>query len=413
VIHMNAWLRRVLVRVVWAACACAWRTSAAQQRAVTRTDAIEAAMSVGPRLAVASADTAVALAALITARALPNPTLAASYTKDPPPYHSTLEIPLDFPWLRGARIGSATAARTAAQYHYEFQRASAALDADTTYTRALAARAHAQLSRRNAQAADSLRRMAIARRDAGDASDLDVELATVNSGQQENIAATDSLTYVSTILDLQTVMGVVAEQAQIVPTDSLGLPAATDGDGIAPEAKPTLEVAAAEQTLNSAQLGARLQRLSVWSALNLIAGFDWGDPTNPGLLPNVGISVPVPLFSRNRGPILQAQAELQRARAELALARAEGAARIAHARRERDIAMAKVGRDRVLLASADRVAAMSLTAYREGESSLPNVLEAQRNARDILGQYIDDLADAWIASAALRVYTLTPANAPR
>ena len=107
---------------------------------------------------------------------------------------------------------------------------------------------------------------------------------------------------------------------------------------------------------------------------------------------------------------MQAEAELQRARAELALARAEGAARIARARRERAIAIAKVGRDRVLLASADRVATMSLTAYREGESSLPNVLEAQRNARDVLGQYIDDLADAWVASAALRVYTLTPTS---
>jgi outer membrane protein TolC len=50
---------------------------------------------------------------------------------------------------------------------------------------------------------------------------------------------------------------------------------------------------------------------------------------------------------------------------------------------------------------------MSLTAYREGESSLPNVLEAQRNARDVLGQYIDDVAQAWIASASLRVFTLT------
>jgi outer membrane protein TolC len=64
----------------------------------------------------------------------------------------------------------------------------------------------------------------------------------------------------------------------------------------------------------------------------------------------------------------------------------------------------------MLVASANRVAAMSLTAYREGESSLPNVLEAQRNAREILGQYIDDLADAWIASASLRVYTLTPST---
>jgi len=41
--------------------------------------------------------------------------------------------------------------------------------------------------------------------------------------------------------------------------------------------------------------------------------------------------------------------------------------------------------------------------YRPGE-------KWQRNARDILGQYIDDLAAAWIASASLRVYVLTPAS---
>jgi cobalt-zinc-cadmium efflux system outer membrane protein len=384
----------------------AWVSEAVAQRPVTRTEAVDAAITLGPRLAVAQADTAVALAALITARALPNPTLAASYTKDPPPYHSTLELPLDFPWLRGPRVGSATAARTAAQYHYAFQRASAALDADTTYTRALAAREHARLSRRNAQDADSLRRMAAVRRDAGDASDLDVELATVNAGQQANVAATDSLEYVSTILDLQTVMGLVSTQPDVLPTDSLGLPTAASADGNV-SVSSTLEVAAAEQTLNSARLGVTLQRRSVWGALSVIAGFDWGDPSNSGALPNVGVSLPLPLFSRGRGPILQAEAELQRARAEVALAQAEGSARIARARRERDIAMAKVGRDRILLASANRVATMSLTSYREGQSSLPNVLEAQRNARDILGQYIDDLALAWIASASLRVFTLT------
>lgn len=385
---------------------------AAAQRAVTRTDAIQAAVTVGPRLAVAQADTAVALAALITARALPNPTLAASYTKDPPPYHTNLEIPIDFPWLRGPRVGAASAARTAAQYHYTFQRAAAALDADTTYTKTLAAREHARLSRRNAQDADSLRRMAVLRRDAGDASDLDVELATVNAGQQANLAATDSLSYLSSVLDLQTIMGLVASEPAIIPTDSLMPPSSADGDGALPVVS-TLEVAAAEQTLNSAQLGASLQRRSVWGSLALIAGYDWGDVTNPGLLPNVGISIPIPLFSRGRGPILQAEAELQRARAELALARAEGAARIAESRRERDIALSKVTRDRQLLTSANRVAAMSLTAYREGQSSLPNVLEAQRNARDILAQYIDDIAIALNATAALRVYTLTPASTPR
>jgi outer membrane protein TolC len=65
-----------------------------------------------------------------------------------------------------------------------------------------------------------------------------------------------------------------------------------------------------------------------------------------------------------------------------------------------------VGRDRVLIASAARVVSMSLTAYREGAQSLPNVLEAQRTARDVLSQYIDDLANAWVATAELRVLAI-------
>jgi cobalt-zinc-cadmium efflux system outer membrane protein len=377
---------------------------------VTRGQAVDAAVTVGPRLAVARADTAVALAALISASSLPDPTISASYTKDLPSYHTTVELPIDFPWLRAPRVGSARAARIAAQYLYTFQRAAAALDADTTYTRALAAREHARLSRRNASDADSLRRMAATRRDAGDASDLDVELATVNAGQQANLAAADSLSYVSTLFDLQSVMGLVTTEATILPSDSLGYPAVVDGDG-GVVINATLEVAAARQTYNAAQLAATFQRRVAWFGISITGGFDWGDPTNPGLLPVIGLSVPVALLSRHRGQNLEAEATLEKTRAELALAQTEGAARIARSRRQQDIALAKVSRDRLLLASADRVASMSLTAYREGQSSLPNVLEAQRNARDVLGQYIDDLAAAWIASASLRVFLLTTASA--
>jgi outer membrane protein TolC len=50
---------------------------------------------------------------------------------------------------------------------------------------------------------------------------------------------------------------------------------------------------------------------------------------------------------------------------------------------------------------------MSVTAYKAGAMSLPNVFEAQRNARDILRQYIDDLSAAWVADATLRLLTLT------
>ena len=78
--------------------------------------------------------------------------------------------------------------------------------------------------------------------------------------------------------------------------------------------------------------------------------------------------------------------------------------------RERETALARVARDRTLVASANRVAAMSLTAYREGADPIANVLEAQRNAREVLAQYVDDLAAAWIATATLRVLTLTSSS---
>jgi cobalt-zinc-cadmium efflux system outer membrane protein len=141
----------------------------------------------------------------------------------------------------------------------------------------------------------------------------------------------------------------------------------------------------------------------------VLAGFETRDPSGSekGILPTFGISLPLPLLNRNRGPIAEANAERSRARAELELARLESTAQIARAFRERDAAFARVGRDQPLVASANRVAAMSLTAYRAGASSLPNVFEAQRNAREVLAQYIDDVAAALIANSTVRLLTLT------
>ncbi len=87
-----------------------------QTTMLTRADAIAAALAHGPRLAVASADTLVAAGQLLTAHALPNPVLSASYSKSLPNYHVTAELPLDFIGLRDTRIQSANAARTAAQF---------------------------------------------------------------------------------------------------------------------------------------------------------------------------------------------------------------------------------------------------------------------------------------------------------
>lgn len=382
------------------------------QTPVRRDEAVASAVAAGARLALARADTSAAAAAVLNARATPNPALSITYSKAVPSYHVTVDLPLDLPAQRRARIGAARAARAAAHYRFAFERAAAALDADTTYSLALAARERARLSGRTARDADSLRRMVAARRDAGDASDLDVDLATVAAGQLANLAAADSLLYASRVLDLQIVMGLAVESVAVAPSDSLTLPPGlSDGNDGLPAAMATaspLLVASAQADVESARLATRLQRRSIFGAPGIMAGVETGDPADPGLLPTLGISISLPVLNRNRGAIRQAEAEEARARAGLALAHVQSRTEIARARRQLAIALARVQRDERLVASATRVTAMALLAYREGAASLPYVLEAQRSGREVLMQYVDDVAAVWSAWARLRLFRLTP-----
>jgi len=392
-----------------ASLAIASAIAAQDAQPTSRSAAIAASLARGPRLAVARADTATAAAQLVVARQWQNPTLSAVYSKATPQYHYTIELPLDLPYQRGPRIGAAAATQRAARYGFLYELAAAQMEADTTYTRAQAAEAIAALSARSARDADSLRHMAAVRRDAGDASDMDVALATVTAGQAANQATADSLGFVSALLDLQSVMGMTASRIEIALADTLaGLPAVSEARATS---APLLPVAAASAQVEAANLTTRLQRRSLFGTPSLVAGVETGDPAGgePGRLPTFGLAIPVPLFSLNRGPIALARAEEARAQAELTFADVQSRAELARAQREWRSAKAKVERGQQLVVQAERVAAMALIAYREGAASLPNVLEAQRAARDVQSAFVRDLADAWIASAELKVLTLTAA----
>jgi cobalt-zinc-cadmium efflux system outer membrane protein len=382
----------------------------AQTASLTRARAIEDVLSRSPRSQVLVADTAVALAASITARTTPNPNLTLDYSKDTPNYHIIADYPLGSLFNRGIRVDAARFGRDAARYRYQLGRALVALDADTSYTRALAATEKSRLSARTAQDADSLRAMAIARRNAGDASELDVQLATVSAAQLGNAAASDSLDAYSALLELQALLGLPTDRRVIQLADSLGDPPAVDTS----KAGSLLSIAAADAALKSAILSARVQRRSLWNSTGITFGVETHDPGGNGnaLLPTFGVALPLPFFDRNHGPIAEAEAEQKRAEFELSLAQIEANAAVRRAARERAFAVGRIARDRITVAAANQVASMSLTAYREGAMALPNVIEAQRTAREALAQYIDDLASAWIATASLRAFSLTAIPTP-
>src|SRR2546428_1051077 len=288
----------------------------AQQPAqpVTRAQAVAAALTRGAPAAFGRADTSAAAGVLRAARLYPNPSLPASYTKALPHSPALADLALDLPWLRAARVGAAASARDAARNGFAFGRAAIRFDVDTTYTRALAALAHARLSRRTASDADSLLRMAQLRREVGDASELDVRLAEVNAGQLANIAADDALAAVDALLAVQLAMGLPAETPTIALADSLVPPP----DSAPATATEPLRVAAAAASLRSSERALTLAHRSVLPAPSLQAGVDQGDPTGPsGLLPMIRVSLSLPPFNRNGGGLAPATAARDPAPAEL------------------------------------------------------------------------------------------------
>jgi len=370
------------------------------QQPVTREAARAAALERGPRAALGRADTAAAAATTHGARLYPNPTLAATYTKDVPNYHLIADVPLDLPWLRSARIGSAAASQDAARLGFAFTRSAITFELDTTYTAALAAAAHARLSRRTATDADTLLALARLRREVGDVAELDVRLAEVNAGQLTNVALSDSATAVDAVLAVQLAMGEPAESVTIVLADTLEPPA----DSAPPPGGDLLPVAAARASLRGAEEDVSLAQRRLFPAPSLQVGVEGGDPAGPtGSLPTVGLSLPIPLFNWNGGEKAQAEAARARAQAELDLTQRLALAELSRARRSLALAGDRVIRDQRLLTSADRVAAMSVQAYAEGAVALASVLEAQRNAREVLARYIDDLAALNNAAAVLRL----------
>lgn len=440
--RMRSWITLAV------ACAAAAAPAALRaQRRVTLAEVEAAALQAGSAVQLAAADVAVARAGTVTARAFPNPALSAVYSKSTPQYHLTAEQPLELPWLRTARIRAAEAGATGAQYRYDIERAVVRYTVDSLYVQAAADRELAALSARTAREGAELVRVARVRRDAGDASDLDVELALVAQGGLENAALTDSLAAIGSILDLQAAMGIPSTEPSITIAETLndlagevapavaggatiasgstggmgstgstgttgstgmtGGTAAASGGGSSAEdvagvPTPQLRTAAARADVVQQTAALAQERANRWGAPSVMGGVEWHDPSGsePGYLPTFGITIPLPIWDRNRGPIAAAQAGLQRARAALAAAQREGAAALAAAERNRAAARVRIDRDRLLLDHANRVVTLSTQGYREGAFPLTTVLDAQRTARDALRQYVQDLAALRAAESA-------------
>jgi outer membrane protein, heavy metal efflux system len=376
------------------------------QQPLSRAEAIQAALGKSVLVVAISADTIAASARLRSAREYPNPSLTMSYSKDAPQNHFSFDIPLDLPGVRGPRVRAAEAARTSARFGFLAARTAIELNVDTMYTTAQGAELRAALSHIIAVDAAKLLNDTKARRDAGDASDLDVNLAEVSAAQAANVANADSLEAIDTRLELQTAMGIRGDTVVVALRDSLAAPSVQIATS-ALDLTATPTVAAASAAVTSAQQTLIFQRRSVFGVPSIQLGADAKDPTGAekGLLPTVGIALPIPFFNRNGGAIDAAHADVTRAQAELTIARLNAAAELARAYRTRSVAQSRIARDRTIMDAATRNVSMAERAYTAGEMAIGNILETRRAQYDAQAQYVTDLVSANVAAALVRVLT--------
>lgn len=389
--------------------------SRAPAATISRSEAIRLAVEHSPRTILFRADSTAAAAELALARQYENPSVSAAYSKSEPQAHFTLDIPFDWPRARQPRIGAARNSATVTALRNAFGRRALELDVDTAYTRAQVLAARATLSFHTARDADSLLTIAKVRRDAGDASDLDVELATVFAGQLLNAALADSLSEVAARVSLQTLMGLSPDSVQLTLSETIPLTdsAIIEANVVVPAKSGAamnaalLPVAVAQGDVETANLRVLAEQRRRIAAPSLSIGFETVNTGTSGPLPTVGLAMPLPLFNRNAASIQVTQAELARAKATLTLVQLQQAAMVANAEREASAARTRLARSGRLVASANRIATMSITAYREGASPIGTVLDAQRSAREALSQYAEDVAAVRIADSVLRFVTLS------
>lgn len=364
--------------------------------------AFVAALERAPRIARLDAEVALARAETIAAGVRPNPALALDREEVFPDggvatTYARVTIPLDVAGRRSRRVAAASARARAVSAEVERARLVALIDGLGDFYRAAHARHALELLRADRDVL--VRAVAIVerRRGAGVASGYDLQRLELELAAYDDLLA-------SAALDLDAArerLGAVIGTGAIDAAHDLALPAASP----APEAPPTdrADQRAARARRDAADrtgaLAARGWIPDVGVSLGAMAA-DVDDARAYGY--TVGLTLSVPLFDRGQGDRATARAARAAAEAELRVLDAAVAAevRIARAQLDRRVAQARRFAD-AQLPRLDALIRAAETGYREGETSIVELLDAYRTARTVRARDLELRRDARLAELAL------------
>jgi cobalt-zinc-cadmium efflux system outer membrane protein len=378
-------------------------------------------------LLAAAAGVDLAMAQRVVAREFPNPTLAFSTAKINVDNHSAGTSEGNGFWdrtydtivavnqlfeiggKRKNRKQSSTAGYEAARAQFLDAKRTLDLAVSKAYTAAAQAEEN---SRVLSQSAASLRKeasLAEVRLNAGEISTADKSQIDITAARFELDAQAAESAAAQARVALEVLLGARRAEGKLVLTERL--------EALCTNAPPPVDtnhfvgrrpdVLAAEAALRKAEADLRLQKANRIPDPTLLAQYEHEPPDQPNTI-GLGVSLPLPLWNRNQGNILAAEAARQQARLALEKLDAQAAAEVATARLAYEDAARRWKQYREVIAPKSRHIRETVAfAYEKGGSSLLDLLVAERNDNDVRLAAAQAASDLAIASAALKAATMT------
>jgi cobalt-zinc-cadmium efflux system outer membrane protein len=398
-------------------------------RRLTLHEAKEIAFQRNWDLLAAKSDVNAATALKIVAHEFPNPTLSLSSMKINVDHGSGTELGNSF-WdrsydniaainqlfeiagKRSSRQASAKAGFEGAEARLADARRTLDLGVTQAYVAVLLAETNVHILRQSAASLRKEATIAATRLNAGDISRADKSQIDILADRLELDAEAAQSTAAAARVAVDVLLAESNPQGGWVPADSLESLGAVPFIRIegAPGAdRPDLR--AAEAAVRKAEADLHLQKALRVPDPTVMLMYEHEPPDAANTL-GFGVSLPIPLWNRNRGAILAAaaardQAAIQADKLRSAIAGEVNKASISYAEAS---ARLRRQRDEIQPKSADIRETISF-AYSKGGASLLDLLLAERNDNDIRLATAQAMADAANAAAALKSALNLPESA--
>ena len=363
------------------------------QQTIDLTTALRVAEVDNLELRAARLQRGLAVAGLMTARQMPNPTVTFSASRDAPHESALLDLPVELGGKRGKRISVAQEESRLTEVDINALARQIRRRTREAFFRALSALEQTAQAKAALDLATRIKNIVQQRFEAGDVAQLDVIQADVEVARADADYQTAALSQRSAEVQLAALLN-----------RNLAPPLTLTGRLAEIPSAPTLEALTALASSSNSDIQRTIQqlkteerRLALAKAqripdLTLQAGTDLNSPPDFQVGPRGQIGITVPIFYHGQGEVALSTAKLQLGRLTLQSQQMNVSAQVAASYFDYTAKshLAQQYRDRILPESV-RLEKMAEESYQSGKHNLLMLIDAQRRLNDVRRAYLDSL----------------------